>query len=211
MFMYTPIAAQLFGARAIRMSDIRIADDNLVTGVAQRDKHALETLYDRYASSALGLAMKIIGERNVAEEIVQEAFWRVWKRADTYQPGRGQFGAWLFGIIHNLAIDELRRRQVQPAATSLDLKDENAVDIPDSRIDVEEAVQQQITGAQVRAALTGLPEPQRRVIELAYFEGLTHQEIADKLGEPVGTIHTRSRLGLQKLRVQLLSLDLGKV
>ncbi len=203
--MYATLSTHLVKLPAARM-EINPADSTLIARVAKRDKRALELLYDRYAAAALGLAMKIIGERNVAEEIVQEAFWRVWKRATTFQVGRGQFSAWLFGIVHNLAIDELRRRRSRPATMSLDLEDDSVIDIPDGQVDVAGSVFQNVQGEQVRAALTGLPEAQRSVIELAYFEGLTHQEIAQKLGEPIGTVHTRARLALQKLRELLIDL-----
>ena len=181
-------------------------DEALIARVARRDKQALELLYDRYRGGALGLAYKILGERNAAEELVQEAFWRVWQHARTYQPGRGQFSTWLFGIIHHLAIDELRRRKVRPAALSLDA-DESAVrDVPDDAVDVAEEAYASVTGEQVRDALAQLPGPQRSVIELAYFQGLTHQEIAERMGEPVGTVHTRARLALLKLKEALAPL-----
>jgi RNA polymerase sigma-70 factor (ECF subfamily) len=180
-------------------------DEALIARVAQRDKRALELLYDRYSSGALGLALKIIGERNEAEEIVQEAFWRVWRRAATYRAARGQFSAWLFGIVHNLAIDELRRRRARPSAMSIDADAETAFEIADDKMDVAESAYQAVEGERVRATLSALPESQRSVIELAYFQGLTHQEIAERLGEPLGTIHTRARLALLKLK-ELLAL-----
>jgi RNA polymerase sigma-70 factor (ECF subfamily) len=185
------------------MFDPTAADDVLIARVAQRDKRALEALYDKHAKIALGLAVKILGEQSAAEEIVQEAFWRVWKRASTYNVGRGKFGAWLCGIVHNLAIDELRRRKSQAKSASIGWEDDTLTEIADIRADVAESAFQRVTGERVRAALVALPGSQRTVIELAYFDGLTHQEIADKLGEPVGTIHTRARLALQKLREEL--------
>jgi RNA polymerase sigma-70 factor (ECF subfamily) len=187
------------------------SDADLMARVAQRDKGALEQLYDRYAASAMGLALKMLGERNTAEEIVQEAYWRVWKRASTFELQRGQFTAWLFGIVHNLAIDELRRRRVRPNAVSTDAEDEAILDLPDREVDVAEQAFQLVTGEQVRLALRNLPDAQRSVIELAYFEGLTHQEIAARLGEPIGTIHTRARLALQKLRETLLPLQVDGI
>lgn len=188
-----------------------LTDAELIARVARRDKQALEALYDRYSPLVLGLAMKIVGERGTAEEIVQEAFWRVWRGADTFVQARGQFAGWLFGIAHNLAIDELRRRRSRPVTTSTDTDEEMIFDLPDDRVDVAETVFQSVTGAQVRAALNDLPSAQRSVIELAYFEGLTHQEIADKLSEPIGTVHTRARLALQKLRENLAPLRLDEL
>lgn len=188
-----------------------VSDAALMARVAQHDKRALELLYDMYAPSAMGLALKMLGERNTAEEIVQEAFWRVWKRASTFELQRGQFGAWLFGIVHNLAIDEMRRRRVRPNTVSTDAEDDSMLELPDHEVDVAESAFQRVTGEQVRVALRELPDAQRSVIELAYFEGLTHQEIASRLDEPIGTIHTRARLALQKLRETLAPLQLDGV
>jgi RNA polymerase sigma-70 factor, ECF subfamily len=193
-----------------RMSAKPLSDAELMARVSRRDKRALEELYDRYCAAAMGLALKMLGERNTAEEIVQEAFWRVWKRATTFELQRGQFTAWLFGIVHNLAIDEMRRRRVRPNTISTDTEDDSILDLPDREIDVAESAFQSVTGEQVRSALKNLPDAQRSVIELAYFEGLTHQEIATRLDEPIGTIHTRARLALQKLRETLLPLQLDE-
>lgn len=192
------------------MSPKSLSDAELVASVAKRDKHALEELYDRHAAAALGLALKMIGERNTAEEIVQEAYWRVWRRAVTFELGRGQFTAWLFGIVHNLAIDEMRRRNVRPSTISTDSEDDAILELPDTDVDVAESVFQSVTGEQVRGALGTLPDAQRSVIELAYFEGLTHQEIAERLNEPIGTIHTRARLALQKLRETFVAIRIDE-
>lgn len=209
--MSRSLAVRVETASVLAMSESRTPDDGLLKRVAGRDKRALEALYDKYASAALGLAMRMVGERAAAEELVQEAFWRVWKRAGTFDAGRGQFSAWLFGIVHNLAIDELRRRKAHPSPASIDLEDDGAVEIPDVDVDVAEAAFRQVDGEQVRSALRILPDSQRSVIELSYFDGLTHQEIADKLGEPIGTIHTRARLALQKLREELSPLLLDEL
>lgn len=201
--MCSYIAARLFKAPVGRMFDVPQTDEALIARVGKRDKRALELLYDKHSSVAMGLAVKMTGDPSVAEEIVQEAFWRVWKRAGTFDAGRGKFTAWLSGIVHNLAIDELRRRKSGANSSTLDLEDDSVAEIADEREDVAESVLQKLTGDNIRAALAILPALQRNVIELAYFDGLTHQEIADKLGEPIGTIHTRARLGIQKLREQL--------
>ncbi len=193
------------------MSVDPLSDAELMARVARRDKRALEALYDRYAASALGLGMKMIGERTIAEEIVQEAFWRVWKRGATFDLERGQFSAWLFGIVHNLAIDEMRRRRVRPPTISTDAEGDSIIELPDAEMDVAEAALQTVTGEQVRQALEGLPDSQRSVIELAFFQGLTHQEIATQLNEPIGTIHTRARLALQKMRETLMAFKLDQV
>ncbi len=179
------------------------SDEALMARVARHDSCALEMLYERYSGLALGLATRILGDQCSGEEIVQEAFWRVWKRAKTYQDQRGQFVPWLLSIVHHLAIDEVRKRNARPRLASTDLDDQSVRDIPDLRADVAAAAFSNIAGEQVRAAVAQLPEPQRHVLELAYFQGFTHQEISEKLGEPLGTVHTRTRLALLKLREQL--------
>ncbi len=175
----------------------------LMARVARRDSGALEMLYERYSGLAVGLATRILGDRGSGEEIAQEAFWRVWQNARTYHNVKGQFAPWLLSIVHHLAIDEVRRRNARPRLTSTDLDDQTVRDIPDLRADVAATAFANIAGEQVRAAVARLPESQRRVLELAYFQGFTHQEISEKLGEPLGTVHTRTRLALSKLREQL--------
>jgi len=174
-----------------------LADKQLISYVAQGDAVALETLYDRYAAAVLGLAFKILGDRTSAEEVVQETFWRVWRSGGTFSNRHGSFTSWLFGITRNQCIDLWRRRNSRPQT----LLDDTAEQSPrDSVTDVAESAWTAIKRRQVRAAMEVLPPAQRRVIELAYFGGLTRQEIADNIGVPLGTVHTRARLGLQKLR-----------
>lgn len=187
-----------------------VTDADLMARVAAQDKRALEELYARHAGAALGLALRMLGERNSAEDLVQEAFWRVWRRAGTFELQRGQFAPWLLGIVHNLAIDEMRRRRVRPNPLSTDANDDALLELPDRDADVVETVFVNVTAAQVRAALAQLPDAQRQVVELAYYEGLTHQEIAARLNEPLGTVHTRARLALQRLRETLLPLQMDR-
>jgi RNA polymerase sigma-70 factor (ECF subfamily) len=184
-----------------------ISDAELVFRVSHHEKQALETLYNRYSGAVMGLSLKMLGERDSAEEIVQETFWRVWNRAETYSSGSGAFTSWLFGIAHHLVVDEVRRRRVRPLTTPLDDASDSVPELSDTEPDVAESALQSVTRAQVRAALDDLPAAQRRVIELAYFEGLTHQEIAERLEQPLGTIHTRARLGIEKLRAILMPLE----
>ncbi len=183
------------------MSD-EVSDEQLVARAANGDAAALERLYDRYASAVMGIALRIVGDRALAEEIVQETFWRVWRSAEAFVSGRGAFAGWLFGIAHNLSIDYCRRRKARPQATATD--DKQSIDrVADSEVDVAESAWTSIKHQQVRSAMADLPIEQRRVIELAYFGGLTRQEIAAVTGEPLGTIHTRARLALRKLRAAL--------
>jgi RNA polymerase sigma-70 factor (ECF subfamily) len=172
--------------------------------IAQRDRGAIETFYDRHAGRALGLAARILNDRAAGEEVVQEAFWRVWSRAASFDAQRAQPSSWLLSIVHHLAIDEVRRRQSRPPLRDLDAENDDLQELPDESQDVPATVLASLNGAIVRAALFALPDAQRQVIELAYFEGYTRQEIATRLNQPLGTIHTRARLALVKLK-QLLN------
>lgn len=179
------------------------SDEQLIAQVARGDTAAYETLYDRYCSAVMGLALKITGDRSLAEEVVQETFWRVWRKADLFQTQRGAFTSWFFGITRNLSIDVLRRQrtQIQPVEeTDAERIIEQAVD---PSMNVPEAAWLREKHQQMQAAIATLPKEQRNVIEMAYFRGLTRQEIAQATGEPLGTIHTRARLALQKLREEL--------
>ena len=177
------------------------SDEQLIAQVARGDTAAYEMLYDRYCSAVMGLALKITGDRSLAEEVVQETFWRVWRKADLFRTQRGAFTSWFFGITRNLSIDVLRRQktQIQPVEETEQII-EQAID---PSMNVPEAAWLREKQQQMRAAIETLPAEQRSVIEMAYFRGLTRQEIAQATGEPLGTIHTRARLALQKLREEL--------
>jgi RNA polymerase sigma-70 factor (ECF subfamily) len=178
-----------------------VDDDALLAAIQGRDDAALGTLYDRYGRLALGVAYRILGERGVAEDVVQEAFLNVWRKASGYQPGRGSVRTWLLTIVHNLAIDRRRGRhrremtdvQIDEVEYSLGTDDEELFSTVSGEIEAE----------QVRRAIADLPAEQRQPIVLAYFGGLTHQEIAEQTGTPLGTVKSRMRLGLQKLRAAL--------
>lgn len=182
----------------------KLNDQVLAARVARGDSAALEALYDRYASIVLGILFKVIGDRATAEDALQETFWRVWKSASTYEAERGSFTGWLFRIARNLAVDAHRRTNVRPTVLG-NIGDADAIAdrTPDPDSNVPEQAQADFRNRQVRNALTSLPRVQRQVIELAYFYGMTRQEIAEATGEALGTVHTRARLGLQKLREEL--------
>lgn len=187
-----------------QMAPEQLSDKALVAQVAQGSSAALEALYDRYAPTVLGISLKVIGDQSAAEDVLQETFWRVWRSAATYQSQRGPFTGWLFRIARNLAIDAYRRRNTRPRSiTDVDDSDSKIDQMPDPTMDVQEQAQSVLKNRQVRNALASLPRVQRMVIEMAYFYGMTRQEIAEATEEALGTIHTRARLALQKLREEL--------
>ena len=176
-------------------------DQTLVTRVARGDSAALEALYDRYASRVLGMALKVIGDQALAEDILQETFWRVWQNAAAYQSHLGPFTGWLFRIVRNLSIDAYRRRNVRPQAIlSANGSDPILDETPDPDMDVAEQAQAILANRQIRTALASLPDVQRQVIELAYYQGLSQSEIAEVLGWPLGTVKTRLRTAMEHLR-----------
>jgi RNA polymerase sigma-70 factor (ECF subfamily) len=176
-------------------------DDALLAAIQARDDEALAALYDRYGRLAFGLAYRMLGERGVAEDVVQESFLNVWRRAAGFELGRGSARSWLMSIVHNLAIDRRRGRQRR---TWTDV----ALDEVDALLETEEddalaVVVQSIEAERVQAVLQALPDEQRQAIVLAYFMGLTHQEIAEQTGAPLGTVKSRMRLGLRRMRALL--------
>ncbi len=181
--------------------DSREADRALVARAEKRDADALALLYDRHAGRLMGLAHRILGDTGEAEEILQEVFLHVWKAASTFDPSRGPVLAWLLVATRSRSIDRLRSRRTgrNAGARSLDEAPEAA-----SREDVEADAASREWESQCRAVIAELPEDQRHALELAYFEGLTHQEIAARTATPLGTVKTRVRLGLMKLRERLL-------
>lgn len=183
-------------------------DEALLARVAQGDSRALELLYDRYARVVYSAALRILGAAELAEDIVQETFWRVWRRGGTFQPGRGPAAAWIFGIAHNLSIDELRRQRARPRPV-YDTDDRPVLrDREDEAGDVVASALERERRRLIGAALAQIPGDQREAIELAYFGGMSQTEIAERLGSPLGTIKTRIRLGLRKLRDLLTTQEL---
>lgn len=175
------------------------SDPNLMARVVSGDVVSFEILYDRYASSVMGLAYKVLGNRGQAEEVMQETFWTIWQKAETFDPEQGHFSSWLFRIARNLAIDTLRRRQARPEPVLFD----DAFGYEDENADVASAAWVTMKHEQVHKAMSDLPDEQREIIELAYFQGKTRREIADHCDLPLGTVHTRARLALQKLQRSL--------
>ena len=178
----------------------RLADEDLMQLVAENDAGAFAVLYERHTNVAFSLAFRICGKRAIAEEVVQEAFLSLWRGGSRYDRTRGSVRTWVLGIVHNRAIDALRRGIVHDRGRVSDEGIEERLEAPD-RTDQE--VGRRDEAREIRAALEGLPTEQSHVIELAYYGGFTHSEIATMLDTPIGTIKGRMRLGLQKLRSQL--------
>lgn len=180
-----------------------VADTVLCEMCAGGDGRALEELYDRYSRIVMSLAIRMLSDRGSAEELTQEVFFRAWKQASAYKVDRGAFSTWLLSIAHNMAIDELRKRKRRPQKAEVDDPVETLARFEDGERSVEELVWLGALRGEVAGALQALPEAQRQPIELAYFNGLTQREIAETLGVPLGTIKTRMRLGMRKLREEL--------
>ena len=176
-------------------------DEELIAAVATRDSSAVVTLYDRYGRLAFALAYRILEDATLAEETVQDAFLQVWRRANTFDPTRGgNVRAWFLTIVHNRAIDA-RRRYIDRRPRPVPLENVEAVlSVPD----VWREVSARLTRDEVRAAVDILPAEQRQAIELAFFEGLTHQEISQRINAPLGTVKGRLRLGLKKVHATLM-------
>jgi RNA polymerase sigma-70 factor (ECF subfamily) len=189
-----------------RLANQEREDEILAQRVAGGDALALEQLYDRYGQAVYSLALRIVRDPETAEELTQEVFVRLWRFAGTFDPTKGRFSGWLLGITHNLSLNEVRRWQSRPQKAALsDNEDERSYDPVDESADSAEAAWQNIRRQAIVDALKQLPEPQRRAIELAFFGGFTHLEIATMLGDPLGTIKSRIRIGMQRLKQLLLA------
>jgi RNA polymerase sigma-70 factor (ECF subfamily) len=169
----------------------------LLARIAQGDREAFGRFYDAFAPLALGLIRKILRDPAASEEVVQEVFWQIWQEAARYDPRRGSPEAWVVMRAKTRAIDRLRaiRRREKTFVAPVDESVARSTEAPAENPGVAAE-----TRGLVRSALDSLPESQRRVVELAFFEGLTQSEIASRLGEPLGTVKTRARLGLERLR-----------
>src|ERR687886_814313 len=184
-----------------------LADEDLMQLVRRGEADAFEVVYARHADAAYSLAYRMCGARGVAEDVVQEAFLAVWRSGARYDRARGSVRTWVLGIVHNRAIDALRRSMVHDRRRASDEGIEERFEATE-RTDVEVARRDEARS--IRSVLDGLPAEQCKVIELAYFGGFTHTEIAEMLDTPVGTVKGRMRLGLEKLRRQL-SGELGEL
>jgi len=166
-------------------------DAALIARMRAGDQSAMADLYDRYSGVVYGVALRVLANTTAAEDVVQEIFLQLWRNPQSFDAERGRLAPWLAVIARNLAIDHLRKRPLEddidelPISTGVDLESDSA---------------QKLAIEKVRGVLAQLPAEQRKALELAYFEGMTHTEIAGKTGEPLGTIKTRIRTGLLALR-----------
>jgi len=177
-----------------------LADEDLMARAGSGDARAFSAIYDRHGTSAYSLAYRMCGRKGLADDVVQEAFLSVWRAGGRYDAQRGSVRTWVLGIVHNRAIDAIRRATVHDSRRASDEGIEERFEARE-RTDAEAARRGE--AAEVRTALETLPPDQLRVIELAYFGGFTHTEIADMLDTPLGTVKGRMRLGLEKLRATL--------
>jgi RNA polymerase sigma-70 factor (ECF subfamily) len=183
---------------------VLLADEDLISLVQTKDAGAFAVLYDRHARAAYSLAYRMMGERQAAEDLVQDAFLKLWRAAGSYRVERGSVRTWLLSIVHNRGIDQLR-------SLSSRRRTQEKVEASAPRVQPSEAFAESWRNAQrdqVREALKSLPAEQLKVLELAYFSGYTHVEIAELLELPLGTVKGRMRLGLQKVRDYFDSQDM---
>jgi RNA polymerase sigma-70 factor (ECF subfamily) len=182
-----------------------LADEDLISLVQARDARAFSTLYDRHSRAAYSLAYRMMGEPQAAEDVLQDALLKVWRNASSYRPERGSVRTWLLSIVHNRGIDQLRhlasRRRMQEKVEAAAPTSQPSDAFTESWRNVQRE--------QVREALRSLPEEQLKVLELAYFSGYTHVEIAELLELPLGTVKGRMRLGLKKIRDYFSSRDMA--
>jgi RNA polymerase sigma-70 factor (ECF subfamily) len=174
----------------------QMTDSMLMSRIRSGDEDALAVLHDRYASVVYSVALRVLGETTQAEDILQEIFLQLWRNPQGFDARRGNLGAWLAVIARHRAIDQLRRRRPESEI-------EDVVISVDTRL--EQSTDRNLAIAKVRAAVERLPAEQRQPLELAFFQGLTHAEIASKTGEPLGTIKTRIRAALLALRKALVA------
>jgi RNA polymerase sigma-70 factor (ECF subfamily) len=182
--------------RGRRRQHLLLADEDLISFVGQGDAEAFTTLYDRHGRAAFSLAYRMMGERQAAEDLAQDAFLKVWRSASSYRAERGSVRTWILSIVHNRGIDQIRsyasRRRTQ-----------DKIEASAPRSQPSEAFAQTWRNSQrdqIREALNTLPPEQLKILELAYFSGYTHVEISDLLSLPLGTVKSRMRLGLKKIR-----------
>jgi RNA polymerase sigma factor (sigma-70 family) len=181
---------------------VHLSDEALVALVARGEEDALAALYDRFGRTAYGLALRVVRDAELAEDVVQEAFLSLWRTAGRFVPERARAGTWLLTLVHRRAVDLVRReerRRAEPIESAPEAADAAAEKAPWLRLERE----------RVQAALASLPDAQREAIELAYYGGFTQAELADRLGQPLGTIKSRMFAGLARLGELLRDTETG--
>ena len=181
------------------------SDDVLIHAIQRQNLDALDELYDRHVGTALAVAYRVLGDKNLAEDVVQETFLAVWRQAGTFTPERGTVRSWLLSIVRHRAIDITRRRSFAKERISLD-----EIGFEPRYPDAWQEVSSNLERERVRHAISALPAEQSEAIMLSYFGGFTQQEIAERTGVPLGTVKGRIRLGLQKLRSVLIKTETGE-
>jgi RNA polymerase sigma-70 factor (ECF subfamily) len=184
------------------ISDTNIDELDLVQRAARRDQAALSALYDRYAPLVKAIALRIVGQPDDAEEVVLEVFCQAWRMAADFDGGRGRVDSWLMMMTRSRALDRLRR--LERTRGHVALEDATPLVSVGAPNDPAHTVEASETRAAVQTAMSSLPIDQREALEMAYYSGLSHAEIASQIGEPLGTVKTRIRLGLTKMRHVLL-------
>lgn len=183
------VASPLVGRELAHLSD-----EALIALVARRDEAALAALYDRFGRVAYGLALRVLRDKSLAEDAVQEAFMAVWRTADRFVAGRAKASSWILTFVHRRAVDLVRREERRRAEP---LDDAPEVDVAPG---TDEEAWLRLRRERVQSALSKLPDQQREALELAYFGGFTQSELAERLGQPIGTIKSRMFSGLARLR-----------
>lgn len=176
-------------------------DAALIRRMCEADETALGALYDRWVRALYSLVVHLLKDPDEAEDVVEETFWQAWRKASSYEPSRGAVSTWLLTIGRRKALDRIRarkRHKEEPLG-----RDESFADIPSTAPDPSQNVENRELREKVRLALRELPSEQREVLELGYFRGMSQTEIADATGQPLGTVKTRMRLAMQKLREPL--------
>ncbi|MDQ3656011.1 MAG: sigma-70 family RNA polymerase sigma factor [Chloroflexota bacterium] len=189
------------------LADQQRADRRMIAALAAGDPNALETLYNEYATLVITVINRMVRDRQIAEELLQEVFLRIWQHVETYEPERGQVRSWILGVAHNLALNELRRQRRRPAILSSQpdtagetgMPDDPITRLPDPGLQPDDIAWLRERRARLADALGQLPDVQRAVIGL-YANGYSQSEIASRLDEPLGTVKTRMRRGLLRLR-----------
>jgi len=179
-----------------------LTDQQLIAGLTARDERALLHLYDRYAAKVLGLATRVLGEAMAAEEVTQDVFLKLWAHAESYVAARGAVSTWLLTIARRTALDRLRAENRRPPLADESDPDDTWARLPDQSTQGDEA-----RWRALHFAVGALPATQRRPIELAFYRGLSHSEIAEALRWPIGTVKTRIRLGMARLRKEWTAPD----